>query len=106
MGEAVKHTLALSAWAVLQVEMEILAWFYGKTSHAVQFGRHGTFVRLHWSGNLSPSIDLCFKDWCSLLLWKLDSQILEKGWTLANDYVVVLGSLLLLSKNVTFNLIF
>lgn len=32
MREAVKHTLALSALAVLRGEMETLAWSYGKIS--------------------------------------------------------------------------
>lgn len=74
-----------------------------KYPHAVQLGRHGTFVRLHWSGSLGPSVGLCFKDWCSMLLWKLGSEIFEDGWTLADEDVVVLGCLLLLSKNVTFD---
>lgn len=34
---------------------------------------------------------------------KLGSEIFEEGWTLADEDVVVLGCLLLLSKNVTFD---
>lgn len=101
-----KHTLALSTLAVLQGEMEMLAWSYGKTSPSVQLGRHGTFVRLHWSWNLGPPAGLGFKEWCSVLVWKLGAEIDEEGWILANEYVVGLGSLLLLSENVIFNVIF
>lgn len=57
-------------------------------------------------GALAPTIGLCFKDWCSVVLWKLGTVFREEGWTLANECVVVLGSLLLLSKNVTFDVTF
>lgn len=56
--EAVMHTLALSAFALQQGRMEVLVWSCGKTLHAVQFGRDGTFVRLHWNGNHGPSVGL------------------------------------------------
>ena len=58
--EAVMHTLALSAFAVLQGRMKVLVWSCGKTSHAVQLGRDGAFVTLHWNGNLGPSVGLSF----------------------------------------------
>ena len=54
------HILALSAFAVLQGRMKVLVWSYGETSHAMQFGRNGTFVRLHWNGNLGLSAGLYF----------------------------------------------
>lgn len=53
-------------------------------------------------GTLDPSIGLCFKNWCLMVLWKLGTEIGEEGWTLANEYAVVLGSLLLFSKMATF----
>lgn len=104
--ESVKRTLALCALAVLQGEMEILAWSYGKTSPSVQLGRRGTFVRLHCRWNLGSSIGLHFKEWYSVLLWKLGTKIHDEGWTLANEYVIALDALLLLSENVTFSVIF
>lgn len=52
---AVMHTLV---FAVLQRRKKVLVWPYNKTSHAVQFGRDGTFVSLQWNGNLVPSVGL------------------------------------------------
>lgn len=74
-----KHTLALSALAVLQGEMEILAWSYGKISHSLAVRETWHICQAVLELEPWPIVGLCCEDWCSVLLWKLGIEIREEG---------------------------